>query len=100
MAAELFDVRCPCCDAILKVDPETRAIISHREQEKSPVIEDLGVAVQRLKSEEQKRDQVFRKQFEAEKTHGKVLEKKFDELLKQAKTEPAGKPRVRDIDLD
>jgi hypothetical protein len=98
--AELFDLRCPCCDAILKVDPETRAIISHREPEKPPVIEDLGAAVQRLKGEEQRRDQVFRKHVDAEKAHGKVLEKKFEELLKQAKTEPVGKPRVRDIDLD
>jgi hypothetical protein len=56
--------------------------------------------VQKLKGEEQRRDQVFRKQFEAEKSHGKVLEKKFDELLKQAKSEPIGKPGPRDIDLD
>jgi len=53
-----------------------------------------------LKGEEQKREEVFRQQFEAEKSHGKVLSKKFDELLKQAKAEPVGKPGIRDIDLD
>lgn len=98
--AEVFEIHCPCCKALLKVDSETQAVISHQEPEKPPAIEDLGAAVQRLKGEEQKRDQVFRKQVEAEKTHGKVLEKKFDELLKQAKTEPSGKPGIRDIDLD
>ena len=51
--------------------------------------------------EEGRRDQLFKDQFEAQKSHGKVLEKKFDELFKQAKSDPtAGKPRVRDIDLD
>jgi len=100
MAARLFQIECPCCGTKLKVDPETRAIISHQMPERPPAIEDLNEAVQKLKGEEQKRDQVFRDQFEANKTHGKVLEKKFDELLKQAKSEPASKPRVRDIDLD
>lgn len=100
MASQLFEIHCPCCQAILKVDAETRAVISHQEPKKPPTIEDLGAAVQRLKGEEQKRDQVFQKQVEAEKSHGKILEKKFEELLKQAKTEPAGKRGIRDIDLD
>ena len=100
MAVELFEVQCPCCKAALKVDPETRHVISHRVPEKPPLIDDLKEAVQKLRGEEQKRDQVFRQQFENEKSHGKVLEKKFDELLKQAKSEPVGKPGIRDIDLD
>ena len=47
-----------------------------------------------------RREEVFQKQFEAEKTHGKVLEKKFDELFKRAKDNPDLAPPVRDIDLD
>ena len=100
MPAEVFQVECPCCKALLKVDPETRAVISLKAPEKPPIVEDLREAVEKLKGEEGKRDQLFRKQVEAEKSHGRVLEKKFDELLKQAKTEPAGKPGIRDIDLD
>lgn len=100
MAAEVFEVRCPCCEATLNVDAETRAVIFHKAAEKPPAIEDLSAAVQKLKGEESRRDQVFRKQVEAEKSHGKVLEKKFEELLKQAKSEPPSKPGVRDIDLD
>jgi len=100
MSATVFQVECPCCKTALKVDAETHAVISHQAPEKPPAIEDLGLAIQKLKGEEEKRDQVFRKQFEAEKSHGRVLEKKFDELLKQAKTEPVGKPGIRDIDLD
>lgn len=100
MPTGIFEIECPCCKAALKVDPETSAVISHKEPPRPPVIEDLQQAVQKLKGAEQQRDQVFRKQVEAEKTHGKVLEKKFEELLKQAKSEPAPQRGIRDIDLD
>ena len=100
MATGLFEVECPCCKAVLKVDPDTRAVIAHAVPEKPPAIEDLAAAVAKLKGESGRRDEVFRKQFEAEKSHGKVLEKKFDELLKQAKEKPDLTPPTRDIDLD
>lgn len=99
MAEGLFEVTCPCCEAKLKVDGETQAVISHSIPEKPPAIEDLAAAVNRLKGEESRRDEVFRKQFDSHQSHGKVLEKKFDELLKQAKEKPDTKPRTRDIDL-
>jgi len=100
MAKGLFEVACPCCQAMLKIDPETKAVIAHKVPEKPPAIEDLAAAVQRLKGESGRRDELFRKSFEAEKTHGKVLEKKFDELFKQAKENPDLTPPKRDIDLD
>ena len=28
----LFEVECPCCNALLKIDPDTRAIIAHSEK--------------------------------------------------------------------
>jgi hypothetical protein len=100
MSQGLFEVECPCCNAVLKIDPETRTVIAHAVPEKPPPIEDLAAAVAKLKGEPGRRDEVFRKQFEAEKSHGKVLEKKFDELLKQAKEKPDLTPPLRDIDLD
>ncbi|HZT31046.1 MAG TPA: hypothetical protein VFA33_14250 [Bryobacteraceae bacterium] len=100
MPKGLFEVACPCCQAVLKVDPETRAVISHKVPEKPPVVEDLAAAVARLKGEAGRREEVFRKQVETEKSHGKVLEKKFDELLRQAKENPDLTPPQRDIDLD
>jgi len=96
----MFEVECPCCQAILKVDPETRAVIAHTVPVKPPPIEDLAAEVAKLKGEGARREQLFQKQFEAEKTHGKVLEKKFDELSKRAKEDPDQTPRKRDIDLD
>ena len=95
----MFDVECPCCQAILKIDPETRAVIAHTVLEKPRAIEDLAAEVQKLKGEGARREQLFQKNFEAEKSHGKVLEKKFDELFKRAKENPDEKPPTRDIDL-
>ena len=95
----LFDVECPCCGAILKIDPETRAVIAHTVLEKPKAIEDLAAEVAKLKGEGARREQLFQKSFEAEKSHGKVLEKKFDELFKRAKENPDEPRPVRDIDL-
>ena len=101
MLKGLFEVECPCCQAKLKVDPETRSVIAHRVPEKPPAIEDLAAAVAKLKGEAGRRDEMFRKHIETEKSHGKVLEKKFDELLRQAKEDPDSLPAPRrDIDLD
>lgn len=100
MPQGLIEVECPCCQAMLKIDPETRAVISHKEPEKPPAIEDLAAAVAKLKGEAGRRDEIFRKSFETEKQHGKVLEKKFDELLRQAKENPDLPPPKRDIDFD
>ncbi len=99
MAKGMFEVPCPCCKAVLTIDPETQAVIAHTVPEKPPLIEDLAAEVVKLKGEGARREQLFQKQFEAEKSHGKVLEKKFDELFKRAKADPDTKPRTRDIDL-
>lgn len=100
MAKGMFEVACPCCQAILKIDPETRAVIAHTVPVKPPAIEDLAAEVAKLKGAGARREELFQKQFEAEKAHGKVLEKKFDELFKRAKENPDLTPPKRDIDLD
>src|SRR4051812_35725563 len=100
MAKGLLEVRCPCCEAMLKIDVETRAVISHKVPEKPKPIEDLAAEVAKLKGISSRRDEQFQKQFDAEKMHGRVLEKKFDELFKQAKENPDTAPPKRDFDLD
>jgi 2'-5' RNA ligase len=96
----LFDVQCPCCGATLKVDPETQAVIHHREPERKAPIEDLHAAVQNLKGEAARRNDIFEKSFTSHLGAEKVREKKFEELLKQAKEDTSGKPPVRPFDLD
>ncbi len=100
MARDLFEVSCPCCQTKLKIDPDLEAVISHEEAVKPPAIEDLAAAVQRLKGEAGRRDEAFRKSFEAEKNQGQVLNRKFDELFKKAKENPEFGKKPRDMDLD
>ena len=82
MSKGLWDIRCPCCEAMLRIDPETRAVISHKVPEKPKPIEDLAAEVAKLKGAAGRRDEVFQKQVEAQKMHAKVLDKKFDEFRK------------------
>ncbi|MGH9674609.1 MAG: hypothetical protein ACRD44_15630 [Bryobacteraceae bacterium] len=100
MAKQLLEIECPCCQATLKIDPQTRAVITYKEKEKPKPVEDLRAAVEKLKGEEARRDEVFRKSMADQKTYQQVLDRKFDELLKQAKSNPDVKPPAKDIDLD
>jgi hypothetical protein len=99
-ASELIDVLCPCCGSTLQVDPETKLVIQHREPEKKPLIEDLHAAVQQLKGDADRRNDVFEKSFASHRSGEKVREKKFEELLKQAKEDTTGTPPKRPFDLD
>ena len=97
---EIFEVKCPCCDATLQIDSELHLVINHREPERKPLIEDLTVAVQQLKGESARRNDVFEKSFASHLSGEKVREKKFDELLKQAKENTSNTPPKRPFDLD
>jgi hypothetical protein len=100
MAKGLIEVECPCCRAALKVDVETGAVITHKEPEKPRTVEDIGAAVAALKGEAARREEIFQKSFADQKTRQSVLDKKFDELFKQAKENPDSPPPKRDIDFD
>ena len=75
-------------------------MIHHREPEKKPLIEDLQAAVQQLKGEAERRNDVFEKSFASHRSAEKVREKKFEELLKQAKEDRSDVPPKRLFDLD
>ena len=84
----------------MKIDVVTGAVISHKKPEKPPAIGDLASAVAALKGEAARREEIFDKSFADQKTRQSVLDKKFEELLKQAKSDPNSPPPVRDIDFD
>jgi predicted nuclease with TOPRIM domain len=98
-SSNLIEVACPCCEATLRIDPATSAVITHKEKVKPHPVEDLQAAVQKLKGEEARREEVFQKQMAEQKNRQAVLNKKFDELFKQAKEDPDMQPRTKDIDL-
>lgn len=97
--ASTIQVVCPCCDATLTIDPVMAAVLEHKLPAKPPVVAHLRDAVQHVKEEATRRDEKYQQIAEAEKNKGKLLDRKFQELLKKAKEEPITKP-IKDIDLD
>src|ERR1700744_6201816 len=95
-----FEVACPCCGAMLKVDAETKAVIAHTPKAVPKTFEDLEEAAGAMKDHDTRKESIFRQSVEAQKHQGDLLEKKFQEALKRAKETPdTGKP-LRDFDLD
>ncbi|HEY4354908.1 MAG TPA: hypothetical protein VGN16_04100 [Acidobacteriaceae bacterium] len=100
MSDELFEVSCPDCGAILKIDPVTRAMIAHTPAPRKKTFEDLGAAARALKEQDARRDSLFAQSVQAEKNKEDVLAKKFAEALKKAKESPAGERPMREFDLE
>jgi ribulose kinase len=95
-----FEVTCPCCNAVLKVDRQTKAVISHTAAVKPKMFEDIEAAARAMKEQDSRRDSIFRQSVEAQKHASDLLEKKFQEAVKKAKESPdTGKP-IRDWDLE
>jgi uncharacterized Zn finger protein (UPF0148 family) len=95
-----FDVTCPCCGAVLKVDSDSEAVISHVAPLKPKMFNDLDEAARAMKEQDTRRDSIFRQSVEAQKHASDLLEKKFQEAIRKAKESPdTGRP-IRDFDLD
>jgi uncharacterized Zn finger protein (UPF0148 family) len=95
-----FEVTCPCCGAVLKVDAATKAIIAHTASVRPKMFNDIEEAARAMKEQDSRRESVFRQSVEAQKHQSDLLNKKFEEALKRAKETPdTGKP-IRDFDLD
>lgn len=94
------EIVCPCCEARLTVDLSLGAVLHHQPPPRASSVTDLKEAVKALETETAQRDTKFRKLMDAEKDKGKVLDRKFQELLKKAKEEPDTPPPPLDIDLD
>lgn len=99
-APQPFDVTCPCCGAVLKVDPVTNGVIAHTAPVVPKTFNDIEEAARAMKEQDNRRESIFRQSVEAQKHASDLLEKKFQEALKKAKESPdTGKP-IRDFDLD
>jgi len=98
--SEAFEITCPCCSAVLKVDAVERAVIAHTPPVKPRTFADMEEAHRAMKEQDSRRESIFRQSVEAQKHASDLLEKKFQEALKKAKESPeTGKP-IRDFDLD
>jgi hypothetical protein len=93
-----LELTCPCCGASMVVDLNLRRIVSHHEPERGDKPE-LSDAQRILAAEAARREALFEQSFQAERTRGDALSKRFEEALKQAEKEPITKP-TRGFDLD
>src|ERR1700689_5131579 len=95
-----FEVTCPCCSALLKIDVEDRAVIAHTAAVKPKTFNDMEAAAKAMREQDSRRDSIFQQSMEAQRHASDLLEKKFQEAVKKAKESPdTGKP-IRDFDLD
>ena len=95
-----FEVACPHCNALLKVDPAVEAVIAHKPPVVPKTFADLEDAARAMKEQDSRKESIFRQSVEAEKHKADLLEKKFQEAVKRAKETPdTGRP-IRDFDLD
>jgi hypothetical protein len=99
-SSEPFEVACPCCGAVMKVDPGTHAVISHVAPVKPKMFADFDSAAKAMKEQEGRKESIFRQAVDAEKNKADLLEKKFQEAMKKAKENPDEPLKIRDIDLD
>ncbi len=94
-----FDLGCPHCGALLKVDPEMKAVIAHTAPVRPKTFNDFEEATRAMKEQDVRRESLFQQSVEAQKNSADILERKFQEAMKRAKETPdTGKP-LRDIDL-
>ncbi len=87
---EALDVNCPCCGALLKVDPETGSVV-WADKKKAPP-KDFDDLVGRVQSQKSVLDEKFTRSMEQMRHQREILEKKFEEAKKRAAQNPKGKP--------
>lgn len=94
---EALDVRCPCCQAALKIDPETGAVV-WAEEHKGPA-QNLDDLVSRVRSARGALDEKFERSMTQTRHQKDILEKKFEEARKRAEADPHKRP-INPFDLD
>ncbi len=88
---EALDVTCPCCGALLKVDPETSSIVWVDRKQKGPA-RDFDELVNRVQSQKGVLDEKFARSVQQTRHQKEILEKKFEEARKRAAADPTGRP--------
>ncbi len=100
LSDEVFEISCPDCGAMIKVDPVTRAVIAHTPAPRKKMFEDFGEAARALREADARRDSIFQQSVDAQKNKDDVMAKKFAEAVKKAKETPLTERPLRDFDLD
>jgi len=96
----IFEIACPDCGAMVKVDAATQTVIAHTPAPRKRTFEDLEAAARGMREQEERKESLFRQAVDAERNKTDLLDKRFAEALRKAKETPGtGKP-LREFDLD
>jgi hypothetical protein len=87
---EALDITCPCCEAQLKVDPETGSVV-WVDKKKAP-LRDFDDLVNQVQSQKSQLDEKFARSVHQTKHAREILDKKFEEARKRAAADPTGRP--------
>jgi len=94
-----FELVCPDCGAMIKIDAATGLVVSHTSAPRKRMFEDLETAAKAMRERDERKESIFRQSVDAERNKAELLEKKFAEALRKAKDAPEGRP-LRDFDLE
>lgn len=96
---QIFEVACPDCGAMLRIDATTGLLVSHTPAPRKRMFEDLETAAKAMRDQGERTESIFRQSVDAERNKVDLLEKKFADALRKAKDAPEGRP-LREFDLD
>ena len=94
---EKFSIICPCCEAVLVIDAQTGAVLSHEEKKK--VLGSFEDLKGELGKQKELRDQLFSQEMSSMKDRERILDEKFKEAMKRAEGEK-DVPYKNPLDLD
>ena len=98
--AEVFDVTCPECGGLLRIDPATRAVLAHTPAPRKRTFEDFETAAKAMREGEDRKESLFRQAVDAERNKEDLLEKRFAEAIRKSKETPGADRPLREFDLD
>ena len=96
----VFDVTCPECGGVLRIDAASRAVIAHTPAPRKRTFEDFETAARAMREGDERKESLFRQAVDAEKNKEDVMAKRFAEALRKAKESPATERPLREFDLD
>ena len=83
-----FEVTCPCCNAVLKIDTATRAVIAHTAAVKPKMFNDMEAAAKAMREQDSRRESIFQQSVEAQRNASDLLEKNFRRQCGRRKRAP------------
>ena len=82
---EIFELACPDCGAMIRVDAASGLVVSHTPAPRKRMFEDLETAAKAMREQDERKESIFRQSVDAVKNKADLMEKKFADALRKAK---------------